>query len=918
MNIEKIIDEVRVYLPIQFPLGVFIHNNMLFNFESKSFDQGTTEASKVFGASLTLDESYYFNKYKEGKITDLYLKPEIEKYILENNITENICGIKTKELFYSLMLNPFKVPHSVNFERNVVSSQFEIIFDLAKKINVVHEPHHSQIISKSWKNNFKADYQEDVDGYFWPLIIRFISGYLDQGMAVWANPHKEIGLLYSFKEFIASNNGMMDECFKNLKNDLDLIYNDNSVSALENTLKQIHYQTANLEFLTISALELRGWAGMVQKFEKEPYLIPRFVSKINIYDYLTIYLLLEKQVVDFLLKKHSLNGVPAVKHHFLEVDLTSEQKAYILDKIFILFPKVNLNFFSFEELNTLINVVLEFDLFHQSMIWHKALDYNVRNHFLNTIFSFNKNKQERKNTYKAQFLFCIDDREESIRRHVEESNPLYETFGVVGFFGLDMKFRSIHHPEAKDFCPPVVTPSKTICETHLEDGERGDNNISNYGKNLLNFFYHSRGSIGALFFTFVSGPLTTIILMLRVFFPHLALKFSHTFRKILIGDRLTEINFQSINNEKSEHGYTTSEMASIVSTILKMSGLTKNFSKYIFIIGHGSTSSNNPFKMAYGCGACGGKAGIPNSIIFCKMANMIEVREILKSSFYIEVPKDTYFISTYHDTSSDLINIYNETIIFSQDKIEFREIVFDLVQAAKKNSLERCRHFEKAKGIKTPNEAFKHVNNRAHSLAEPRPEYGHTNNAFCIIGRRELSKELYLDRRSFLTSYDQSIDLDGEILKVVMGGAVPVAGGINLDYYFARVDNEKFGSGTKLPLNISSLLGVMTGGCSDLRIGLAHQMVELHEPVRITILIESSNDFVLKAIDTNQRIKKMVTNSWIHLATIDPITKEIAIFHNNEFIKYDPININLSEVKSSLEYVQEKSGPLPYVRVRAV
>ena len=39
----------------------------------------------------------------------------------------------------------------------------------------------------------------------------------------------------------------------------------------------------------------------------------------------------------------------------------------------------------------------------------------------------------------------------------------------------------------------------------------------------------------------------------------------------------------------------------------------------------------------------------------------------------------------------------------------------------------------------------------------------------------------------------------------------PVCGGINLEYYFSYVDNTGYGSGTKLPHNITSLLGVMDG-----------------------------------------------------------------------------------------------------------
>ena len=66
-----------------------------------------------------------------------------------------------------------------------------------------------------------------------------------------------------------------------------------------------------------------------------------------------------------------------------------------------------------------------------------------------------------------------------------------------------------------------------------------------------------------------------------------------------------------------------------------------------------------------------------------------------------------------------------------------------------------------------------------------------------------------MDRRAFLTSYDATKDPSDEALARVLHAAIPVCYSINLDYYFSAVDNEVYGSGTKLPHNINGLLGVI-------------------------------------------------------------------------------------------------------------
>src|SRR5205085_12057785 len=166
--------------------------------------------------------------------------------------------------------------------------------------------------------------------------------------------------------------------------------------------------------------------------------------------------------------------------------------------------------------------------------------------------------------------------------------------------------------------------------------------------------------------------------------------------------------------------------------------------------------------------------------------------------------------------------------------------------------------------------ARQHVEGRAEDLAQVRPEWGHATNAISIVGRRDWTRGLFLDRRAFLTSYDPTQD-DAEhtILTRILLAIFPVCAGINLEYYFSLVDNTGYGSGTKLPHNIAALVGVMDGAASDLRTGLPWQMVEIHEPVRQLFVIETTPEVLRKVLERNPDLARLVQNEWVRLALLD-------------------------------------------------
>ena len=180
----------------------------------------------------------------------------------------------------------------------------------------------------------------------------------------------------------------------------------------------------------------------------------------------------------------------------------------------------------------------------------------------------------------------------------------------------------------------------------------------------------------------------------------------------------------------------------------------------------------------------------------------------------------------------------------------------------------------------------------------------------CVVGRRSLSKQLFLDRRSFLNSYDYQIDASGDYLAVILGQVAPVAGGINLEYYFSRVDNQKLGAGSKLPHNVMGLIGVANGIDGDLRPGLPSQMIEVHDPIRLLAVVEHYPEVVKKAISKNPATYEWYKNEWLRLAVVHPETKQIFVFEQEEFIEYHPIQ-KANHIENELALAEKAKENLP-------
>ena len=175
-----------------------------------------------------------------------------------------------------------------------------------------------------------------------------------------------------------------------------------------------------------------------------------------------------------------------------------------------------------------------------------------------------------------------------------------------------------------------------------------------------------------------------------------------------------------------------------------------------------------------------------------------------------------------------------------------------------------------------------------------------------------MSQGVFLDRRAFLVSYDPTQDPSGAVLENILLAVGPVGAGINLEYYFSTVTNERLGCGTTLPPNITGLFAVMEGASSDLRTGLPRQMIEIHEPLRLQIVVEARTEILAAIYQRQPTLRELIGNEWITLIAKEPDSGEFSVFDPARgFVPWTESLRPLPECARSGDWYRGHTEPLP-------
>ncbi len=711
----------------------------------------------------------------------------------------------------------------------------------------------------------------DFDVFIQPVLFQILGAFLDQGVAAWKFPYADLTFWDAVKAL--ESNSVTSVVHSQQAKKL-LFQNDLSTESL--LYRLLGSKSLFEQYVFDQQFAHAGWSGLVATIESKPETLLRPRS-ITLDEIIRFQVLLE---LDLLYLKLEENWEPMNHWVNSEVvgDLFVQFEPSALDTVLMLWQRS-----------------LEISYYHEVL---SGLQFNSQLKHSNSSV---KQAVEQNKLPSFQALFCIDDRECSIRRHLETEDLQCETFGTPGFFNVEFYYKPENSNYVTKHCPAPVQPKYLIKEYHSTAKHKQD----------IHFNTSSHSIVGGWLISQVIGFWSALKLVKGIFFPSMDGNSSSSL------NHLGETAVLSVEHRGEfegdlQVGYTIEEMIQRAASLLKSIGMVNSFAPLVYIVGHGSSTTNNPHYAAYDCGACSGRPGSVNARVMATILNRKDVRLGLLN-MGIVVPQNTLFIGALHDTTRDEIVYYTKELIGKLDTQKHQGIQRVFEMALKKNAKERARRFVLVDPSLSLNKVHKKVKLRSVSVFEPRPELNHATNALCIIGRREFSQNLFLDRRAFLNTYQWELDTTGDALYSIIRAAAPVCGGINLEYYFSKVDNNALGAGSKLPHNVVGLLGVSNGVAGDLRTGLPSQMIEVHDPIRLLMIVEQLPDVVLEAIRRDPSTWEWFANEWVNLVVFHPLEQRFYQFEKDEFCPYS-IERQHTPIKNvDFNFLQQSADNLPVV-----
>jgi uncharacterized protein YbcC (UPF0753/DUF2309 family) len=938
-QIEEAVEPVSQF----WPMKGFVSHNPLQGLEHLPFDEAIRQAKHLFGAEGYLPIEDYRGCYESGRIKKRSVDRALARVGPTNNASISLASrtISAAEVLRIHLLHgvdplepalleiQFTAEEALSRPRDGASTDADLgelwrqvlaVLGLvdpraagpdkaaeSSDVATIELPFRRAL--SDWIDELTgSSIVQTIDGQ----VIKWVSSFVDEGMAGWEMPSKRSGFYAAWRELAQHDANGRLLGIERFAAKIAALPSDPE-GAIQRSLEELQIPEARWpDYLMRVFAQLPGWTGLIRWRGLNPGDPIQKANPIDIVQYLAVRLFYEVEVVDVEARRRwNVSGTLPNITKKLETlgeaagaSVGANKFAVCRDawRLFHLAQLLALSAdsvgaMSKEHATTLLEWLDELPVERQNPVWLEAYEDSFRSDLLSNIAAQLASVTELDTRPLAQAAFCIDVRSEPFRRQFEKTG-VFETFGYAGFFGIPLNLRRYDTGESFPMCPVLLTPSNEVLELPRSGQQQALESYAsgsrwkNLGEHLLHDLKHN--PVASFLLVDVLGLLFSVALVGKTITRRPFEALVRATRGWFLPPVVTEMQVGSVTGEPPQvaglpieltHGYAIEQQADFVEGGLRTIGLTANFGRFFVLCGHGSVTDNNPYFAALDCGACGGRHGDANARAFAAMGNNPEVRaELAKRS--LDIPDDTWFLPARHNTTTDRIDFYDLVDLPESHRDDLEKLRQSFIEGGEQQALNRCARIPSTPRGMTAKQAFEHVESRAIDWANSRPEWGLSGNAGFIIARRAVTKDVDLGGRCFLHSYDASTDPEGAILEKVMTAPLVVGEWINMQYYTSATDPWKYGSGSKVIHNIVAGIGVMYGAQSDLATGLPLQTIyngeaHFHEPMRLLTIIEAAPSIIGGIIARHEVLQQFFHNGWVNLVALDPQTLEFQRYNTD-------------------------------------
>jgi uncharacterized protein YbcC (UPF0753/DUF2309 family) len=309
MHLTRVIDRLAPLLPAQGPISIFIHHNPLHAFEHLPFEEAVECAAVQLGREPFLAEARYRDKLASGRI----LARDVEALLREQlgvRGEHEVAGVGSRfSLWRAIVLHG--IPAATGRELSWVLEETAAVSACQRRLwdacrgavgRAGARPASSTAVPVRHTDMLRAAYGVDTDAWIHPPLIRFLAGYLDQGLAHWPMPERNRAIHGCFLELyrtpLAAHIGAWARTLPRLVA-ADHDSGRNALDSIEHSLAGLGVVEAEYEeYLRAELLALRGWAGIVRQIEERPDRVPARDLTVTLRGYLAVRLLFERAALE--------------------------------------------------------------------------------------------------------------------------------------------------------------------------------------------------------------------------------------------------------------------------------------------------------------------------------------------------------------------------------------------------------------------------------------------------------------------------------------------------------------------------------------------------------------------------------------------------------------------------------------------